>query len=536
MTLVGVAPGGELGRRPRLFAALARAFEIEFAPRDAGEWRGLDAALLLANDAPAGPPPPVPSLTIVDRGARAVSATVELRDHPAVPVSLRGAQIEDGRSGGGGLDAVAGVPLASAARATLWRHPVDRGPRADTSVLAPEELAPGEPLRDRLRAGRFLALLPLLELLRTVTAGRAWSFPRRHAAIILDDPNLHWPSYGHLDYRALVPHARRSGYHLAVAMIPLDAGWTHRDAVRAFREGNDVLSLLVHGNDHLRGELARPRGEDEAAALVARALERISAFERRTGLRVARVVAPPHEIWGEAVARAMLAGGLEAMCADPEEGWLGALAGGDPLADWWPAARVAGGLPVVPRSLLTTAPGDLRLRAYLGQPIVLYGHHWDLSGGLDRLAAAAAEVSAMGEVEWTSLDRIARSCVATRNRDGVFEVRMHARRTEVEVPPGVGTARVVLPPGAETVPGEAVAWRAGERSGGAAPGEAIPLSGAPAVELRLVRQPLPHRRPPPAPRRVWPLVRRSLTEGRDRAGAAVARWSLARPARPPRSP
>ena len=236
----------------------------------------------------------------------------------------------------------AGVPLASTGAATLWALAGGAHP-AYASAVAPEELGPREALRDHLRAGRFLSLLPLLELLRSVTADHAWSFPRPRAAIVIDDPNLRRPSYGHLDYRTLVPHARAHGYHVAVAMVPLDARWTHPAAVRTFRDGRDVLSLLVHGNDHLRGELARSRGEPEAAALVRQALERIMSFERRTHLSVSRVMAPPHEIWGEAFARAMVDSDLEAMCADPGEGWRHELARGDPLADWWPAGVVAGG-------------------------------------------------------------------------------------------------------------------------------------------------------------------------------------------------
>jgi hypothetical protein len=524
VTVVGVAPGAELTRRPRLFAALARAYEVEFSPRAPGEWLGLDAAVLF-DGADAAPPPPVPRLTVADRGAPAAPAAVDLEEHAAVPASLRGARVDDGRAGAGALGASPGVALASSAGGTVWRHAVVEGLRADASTLAPEELGPEEPLRDRLRAGRFLALLPILELLRAVTGERAWAAPGRRAAIILDDPNLRRPSYGHLDYGAVVPHARRHGYHLAVAMIPLDAGWTHPAAVRAFRDGGDVLSLLVHGNDHLRGELARPGGGGEAAAVVGQALGRVASFERRTGLRVARVMAPPHEVWGESAASAMLAGGLEAMCADPGEAWLGALAGGDPLADWWPAARVAGGLPVVPRSLLSTPSADLRLRAYLGHPMVLYGHHWDLRGGLDRLEEAAAEVRRIGSYEWTSLERVARSCVETRTCEGVLEVRMHARRAEIEPPPGVGSVRVRLPPGTDGAAGEVVVWRTADRAGTAAVDHPIGLGDASALELRLVRQSPPGRPPSPGRLRLWPVARRSLTEGRDRLGAALGRWS-----------
>jgi len=38
--------------------------------------------------------------------------------------------------------------------------------------------------------------------------------PPLRACFVIDDPNLHWPSYGHLDYRRMAEHARRGGYHV----------------------------------------------------------------------------------------------------------------------------------------------------------------------------------------------------------------------------------------------------------------------------------------------------------------------------------
>ena len=41
-------------------------------------------------------------------------------------------------------------------------------------------------------------------------------------------------------------------------MIPLDAGRPHRAAAALFRERPDRLSLVFHGNDHIKGELMAP--------------------------------------------------------------------------------------------------------------------------------------------------------------------------------------------------------------------------------------------------------------------------------------
>ncbi|HVR04621.1 MAG TPA: hypothetical protein VMS02_01180, partial [Solirubrobacteraceae bacterium] len=52
--------------------------------------------------------------------------------------------------------------------------------------------------------------------------------------------------------------------------------------------------------------------------------------------------------------------------------------------------------------------------AFLGQPLVLYGHHDLLRGGPSDLAAAAAQIDALGDVRWGSLGQIARGLAGNR--------------------------------------------------------------------------------------------------------------------------
>ena len=74
-----------------------------------------------------------------------------------------------------------------------------------------------------------------------VLGAEGWTLPPPRASFVIDDPNLHWPSYGYLDYRELVAHAPQHGYHVGLATVPLD-GWlidrraaalVARNAVRA---------------------------------------------------------------------------------------------------------------------------------------------------------------------------------------------------------------------------------------------------------------------------------------------------------------
>jgi hypothetical protein len=308
-----------------------------------------------------------------------------------------------------------------------WPGPCEGAPHHRVAS-APAELGAKEALRERLRPGRCLALLALAHFLAELSAQVRPPAPPLSAAFLIDDPNLRRPRYGHLDYAALLRHARLHGYHLAVAMVPLDARLAHARAIRLFREGAAHLSLCVHGNNHDGPELGRPRDDAQAMALLAQALGRIAAFERRTGIAVDRVMVPPHERLSEAAARALLASGFEAVAttrpypwvADtPEQFWLARPPEAGPLAAWGPVDVVAGGLPVLLRANFERHPReDLVLRAFLGQPLILYGHHDVLAQGPEALATAAAQINRLGDVHWRSLAQIARTHAHPRSLNG----------------------------------------------------------------------------------------------------------------------
>jgi hypothetical protein len=348
---VGIVPAHEHRARPRLWRALEAAYPVCFEGREAGALRELDALV-------------------------AVGAAPSSADIPCLRAN--------------------GVP---------------------------DELAEGEALRERLQPGRKEALLALARFLADLTAGLRAAPPPLHAAFVIDDPNLRRPRYGHIDYAELLSDARAHGYHVSIAMVPLDGRLASARAVRLFREGTEHLSLCIHGNDHDGPELGRPSSDADALALVAQALRRTAAFERRTGLRVDRVMIPPHERLSEPVSRALRACGFDALCttrpypwvADTlERHWLARPPDVGPLAAWGPVDLVAGGLPVLLRAEFDHPREDLALRAFLGQPLILYGHHDLLAGGPGALAEATAQINRLGDVRWCSLGKMARALAPGR--------------------------------------------------------------------------------------------------------------------------
>jgi hypothetical protein len=529
--VVGVFPAPACAERKRLLAALEEAFPVRFQGRAAGELANLDALLQLGDEdqAEAAAALGLPALHLLapeppQAGGIAVQ---DLATDGKLDRSLRGAELPDDRIGTAlarGGDAVGpGGVLAGCRGVPTW---TSRG-RLQRALLAPCELGPDEALRERLRDGRSAALLPLAHFLRELTAAEAWQPPARRASFLFDDPNLHWPSYGFVKLPALSEHARDHGYHAALATIPLDGWFAHPAARRALRESNGGLSLLVHGNDHYGGELGRPRTSAEALAMAAQAQRRVRCFEERTGVAIDRVMVPPHEKCSRATVAGLRRCGFEAMTVtqpfpwlgDGAAGWLGRPAGTGPLVGWHPA-DLADGLPVLLRQpLALRSLPEMTLRAFLGQPAVLYGHQADLLEGLDVLATAVADVERSGPARWCSLGEIAATSFETRCGGENLEVRLLGRRVRVEIPPETDRLLVEPFPGStgasEHLFVDGQPQRFGEPTT-VAPGAAVEvtLRAADAVDVAAV--PAPRLRPLAMPRRI-------LSEGRDRLQPLLSR-------------
>jgi hypothetical protein len=447
---IGVIPAAEHTRRARLWSALQDVYSVSFEGREAGALRELDGAIAFGADAAAGlRESALPALIAYgeERDPRPQGSSptrpeapgvVSLERDAALARPLHDARLTD-------THAVALAPevardpsehlLASLAAHPAWVLARADGPPLHRVGCLPIELGADEALRERLEPGRCLALLALAQFLANIVTDSAArssedsGAPSRapgvagdrstplHAAFLIDDPNLHRPRYGHLYYRELLADARERGYHLSVAMVPFDGWFADRRVARMFREGARQLSVCIHGNVHDGPELSRPRSLEQGLALGAQALRRMAAFERRSGVRVDRVMVPPHEQISEPMARALGACGFHGLCTtrpypwlvtSPTEPWLTRPPDAGPLAGWRAAEVVASRLPVLLRADFALHPReDLVLRAFLGQPLILYGHHDLLRDGPQTLAQAATAIDALGEVRWGSLGEIA---------------------------------------------------------------------------------------------------------------------------------
>lgn len=515
LPVVGVQPAAALTARYRLFRALEVAFDVRFVPwhPDGPVHDGLVTVGHGAGVADAGG---VPALVFAALPATAnPSEPVRLARSGRLDRRLRGIELPARPVGpplplGSDDEVLAAGPSGAAWTRRRGLVAIDRV-RVALPVLADDEV-----LRDGFAPDRALGLVALVAFLRALVPG-GWTEPPLRASFVFDDPNLRRLTYGHLDYRHLLAHADEHGYHAAIAMIPLDAGHTSSAAVDTFRTRRDRLSLVMHGNDHTRDELLQPAELPAALALAAQALRRIERFETATGVRVDRVMMPPHGLCSPAVVRSLGMLGYDALSAIHPCPWTERPRPDRPLAGWSPAELVDG-CTIVPRFPLTCSATEIALRAFLGQPLVLYGHHGDVADGLEPLAAAAARVNRLGDVRWCSLGEIVRGGYALQTRDGVAAIRPWATRLRV-VPPPEATAVTVLSPLGGTDAGVR-GWTIGpeDEAAGSIPfGTPRPLAGHHTLDVRLrPRVETDPRSVPDPPGRTWPAVRRRATETRDR--------------------
>jgi hypothetical protein len=514
---VGIAPRSVLAERPRLFAALSEALDVRFEGRETGAWSGLVGAIVLESGA-RDREPDVPTLSIAPSETRTVGGPVSFSDSHHVDRRLRGRTlVEDvapirtiGDSAGGDL------VLAHGDRGPLWL----RGPEATLRHVAcslPRELGEDESLRDRLKTGHFVDAVPLIQFLREIGAGGRAVGPPLRAAFILDDPNLHWHRYGYVDYTALPRHAREHDYHVSIATVPLDAWFVSSRAAEIFRSEREVLSLSIHGNSHVRQELGRDMSANERDATLAKALERIGSFERRSGVRVSRVMVAPHETCSGSMMRALAASGFEALCF----AWRVRRTPQHPLAGFRIADVVEGGLPLVPRHPLTNVNDELVFRAFLDQPLVFSGHHYDLPDGMGLLADAAAAVNGLGEVEWLPLDEIAQRNYRVRSVAGLTEVELFTRRARLTVPEGADRLKASLAALEDESAWERLMVRRRGEEREAALGDEIPVIEGETIELVLQRTDREVTSIVERRTTIWPLLRRAAVEARDRATPAL---------------
>ena len=328
--------------------------------------------------------------------------------------------------------------LASTEQGPVWTVRNNSGANHFRTGFTILELLPDESFNSIFHGERFMEMLPLLDWLREICSRDAFEGPPLRACFIFDDPNLHWPRYGYVDYRQIITQAEKENYHVAFATIPLDTWFTHAATAALFRNHPNRISLVVHGNDHVKHELARPYTRPERVGLLQQAIHRIQRLEQRAGVPVCRVMVPPHGACSEVMLGELPRHGFKAACISH-----GSLRAHNPTSPWvgtlgYRPSELILGCPVSPRwGLAGNTTNVILVAAYLKQPLILRGHHQDLKAGLEILNQNAQMINSLGRVSWSNMTKLSRGNFQWRQDGSVYRLKPLGQKITVKLPADV---------------------------------------------------------------------------------------------------
>ena len=529
MNQIGIAATLCTPEMGRLIRALNRAFPIHIEHREPGRLAELDAVIICdggRDAARAAIKEGISSYSVLhdpDRSGPAAPSMIRFTSSRAVAPCLRDREMSaENASTLRPVEVLSGEEIvASNDRGPVWVSREENGRRHDFVSSALPVLKEGEQLLHYMYERRFLGLLPLIQFLKDLEKEKGWRSPPLRACFQFDDANIHWTSYGHIDYPALYRHAEKHNYHATMAMIPLDTWFTHPRTTRLFREHPDRLSLIIHGNNHGKRELELHSVSETETASLAQAAKRIDRMCERTGLRVPRIITPPHEACTEAAMSLLLKLGYEGICYAGGLLWnINRSADPPQEIGMWPADLSRDGFPVIPHFMLTRATNNtILLAAFLGHPMIPFGHQNDLKGGIDLLGEIAGRINSIGRVHWCSPAEISRMNFLSRTTGDLLIIRPFTRRLQVEVPEGI-TGMFLDPPPPIADNTESVSIRdanSAEPWKTFAPGERIEIPSPAHLEVRLPPRDLLDLSAYDDPRTpVRAIFRRAVTELRDR--------------------
>jgi hypothetical protein len=445
-----------------------------------------------------------------------VNIRVDFQDDPDVPFPFRGRTIRVRVAAQPRPLVLRGYErvLAVGEQGPVWTVAEVSGVKHFVSAFALPGFGPESSLKDVLNEWGFMEMLPLICWLREICRPMAYAGPPLRACFIFDDPNLHWTHYGFVNYREMAEHAARENYHVAFATIPLDAWFAHKSTARLFRNNARQLSLMVHGNDHTKQELARDYAPSDRVALLVEAMHRIACLENRADVPVSRVMVPPHGACSEAMLAELPRCGFEAACIS--HGSLRAHNAGKSWTrhlGYFPSELVQG-CPVLPRwGLSGQVENAVLLAAFLGQPMIFRGHHQDLKNGIELLDDLAGFINRLGSVVWSNMTDLCRMNYQWRLEGDVFWVKPLGRKLLAQVP---DQARQLVIEGAfpagwdvSGINGEDFTVRAGEPV-------ALPGSINRQISISATSPLLDQSKNGRHRTTAHALLRRLLTEGRDR--------------------
>jgi hypothetical protein len=269
----------------------------------------------------------------------------------------------------------------------------------------------------------FSQLVPTMMFVRFSGGDETWHRDQDYANFTLDDPALQSSKF---DYQGILQQAIAHDFHFTVAMPPKYYDTSDPTVTELFLAYPNRLSVVQHGNNHDGYEFFKyaaepgdeypPRPLDLQEENIVEGRTRMEAHLRRTGIAYAPVMIFPYNI-----------APLETLMLLKQYNYQATINSLDvPLgvkrANQWdsymyPAELAYNSFAVIGRSGPGADPYPFEL--FIDHPVLIYGHK-DMfdKNGIEALNPISDAINGLsGEVEWQSIDQIAKHLYLQKNND-----------------------------------------------------------------------------------------------------------------------
>jgi hypothetical protein len=281
----------------------------------------------------------------------------------------------------------------------------------------------------------FAGMAPELFFLRSAAGDQAWHTTGSYANFTIDDLWLREP-YGAVDYAALLHEMEVHHFHTTIAFIPWNYDRSEPGVVSLIASHPDRYSLCIHGNDHVHQEFGPVASHplEKQTADLRQAVARMERFRQLTGLPYDRIMVFPHSIAPTPTLAELKKANYLATAnslnvpsdAEPGLGVNSVLRTTTLEYANFPSMRRYSAEAEI-------AEPQLAIDAFLGNPILLYGHQGFFANGLGAFDSSADLVNRIApHTEWRSLGYIAaHSYLQRRRSDGNYDIQIQAPIAEL---------------------------------------------------------------------------------------------------------
>ena len=309
--------------------------------------------------------------------------------------------------------------------------------RAETYFLAGMDFAAEDREHEKQNIGSlFSGLAPFMMFVRQAAGDSGWHTAGQYANLTIDDPWLTEP-YGFLNYKSLLAEMEKHNFHTTVAFIPWNFDRSEGALVSLIRAHPNRFSIAIHGNNHDHREFDQysvaPIGVQERD--IKQALSRMERFTLLTGIPYDPVMVFPHGI-APAETLDVLKRSNFLATVNSQDIPLGSPIPAEPSLALRSFTTRYGQFPSLMRYSAEVPVSELMLatNAFLGNPILLYGHHGLFQGGSSAFNKTADTVNRVDPgVQWCSLGCIAAHLYLLKlNSNGQIDTMMLASRIQLE--------------------------------------------------------------------------------------------------------